>query len=146
MRGASVSSQIARLLLASIALLALLLAASVQGGTPPASSHERISIALDGGMEVVGDEMLHVTFDDFGRAQAYVRSNRPGAEIIAFDVDPEFVNAVRQAAVPQAQGRSFPNMPQIADPSKTSSSFGLPADWIDQPIGAAIRGTGRMVE
>lgn len=98
----------------------------VQGGTPPRASRVRIQVGPRGEMQVVGDDMLFVTFDDVGRARAYVVNNRPGAEIISFEIDPVFVEQVRRAAVPQAQARAFPDAPQIADPTRTSSSYGLP--------------------
>jgi len=116
----------------------------VQGGTLPKASLTRIKIGEQGEMEVTGDEMLFVTFDDIGRARAYVAINRPGAEIISFEVDAVFVQQVRRAAVPQAQGRNYPDAPQIADPTKTSNSFGLPAKWIDLLIQAARSGTGHI--
>jgi hypothetical protein len=42
--------------------------------------------------------------------------------------------------------REFPTLPQIADPTKTANSFGLPADWIERLQNAAIPGTGRLVD
>jgi RHS repeat-associated protein len=115
----------------------------VQGGTLPRASRVRIHIGAQGEMKVVGNEMLFVTFDDIGRVKAYVANNRPGAEIISFEVDPAFVTRVRKAAVPQLQGTNYPNAPQIADPTKTSSSFGLPANWIKELQQAARIGSGR---
>ena len=97
-------------------------------------------------MIIDGDSRLHVTFDDLGRAQAYVADNRPGAHIIAFDIDPAFVSRVRENAVPQDLGRSFPDAPQIVDPTKTESSFGLPFSWFDDLVDASIDGSGRIVE
>lgn len=96
-------------------------------------------------MTVSGDGMLFVTIDDLGRAQAFAANNRPGASIIAFDIDPAFVNGVRNAAVPQSQARNFPGAPQIADPLQTSGSFSLPAEWIPRLQDAVIPGTGRVV-
>lgn len=48
----------------------------VQGGTLPRASRMRIDINSRGGMDVVGNEMLFVTFDDIGRVKAYVANNR----------------------------------------------------------------------
>ena len=118
----------------------------VQGGTAPDASWERVTLGAGGNLEVSGDTMLFVTFDDLGRAKAYVTTNRPGAKIVAFDIDPAFVEDVRAAAVPQAQGRAFPDVPQIADPTKTSGSYGLPSKWINRLEEAAIPGTGRIIE
>jgi hypothetical protein len=38
----------------------------------------------------------------------------------------------------------FPKLPQIADKTKTNSSFGLPLDWIEQLKASSIRGTGKI--
>lgn len=118
----------------------------VQGGTPPLASQSRIGIGPSGEMTIEGSNMLFVTFDDLGRARAYVAANRPGAEIISFDVDAAFVADVRASAVPEFEARMSPGVPLIADPSKTNSSFGLRADWIDRLAEAALEGTGRIVE
>ena len=118
----------------------------VQGGTPPQASVERIRISPEGNMIVDGDEMLFVTFDDLGRAQAYVANNRSGAQIVAFDVDPSFVQQVRDNAVPQEAGRQFRGSPQIADPTRTDSSFGLPTEWINELVASSVEGSGRIVQ
>ncbi len=118
----------------------------VQGGVPPAASRARIGIGSSGEMTVSGDGMLFVTFDDLGRAEAFVSTNRPGASIVAFDVDPTFVTQVRNAAVPMRQAGNFPGAPQVADPLQTSGSFGLPSEWISRLQDAAIPGTGRVVD
>lgn len=97
-------------------------------------------------MIVDGDDMLFVTFDDLGRARAYVSNNRPGAAIVAFDVDPTFVSRVRESAVPQDVGQVFRDRPQIADPTKTDSSFGLPSSWIDELVSSSVPSSGRIVK
>ena len=118
----------------------------VQGGTPPRASHERIRISPEGNMIVDGEARLYVTFDDLGRAQAYVANNRLGAQIVAFDIDPAFVDRVRANAIGQADAHLFPDVPQIADPTKTDSSFGLPQAWFDDFVDASVPGSGRIVE
>jgi len=115
----------------------------VQGGELPKASKTRIGIGEKGEMTVEGSDMLHVTIDDAGRARAYRAENRPGGEIISFEVDPAFSNEVRAAAKRQAQAREFPSAPQVDDPTKTSNSFGLPEEWIEKLKQAAKPGTGR---
>ena len=118
----------------------------VQGGTPPRASKFRIMIGKMGNM-VVKDkekEALFVTFDDVGRVKIYQAKNRPGSEIISFEVDPKFVQQVREAAVYEKDARSFPNAPIIADPTKTNGSFGLPPEWTEKLINAAKSGTGKI--
>lgn len=119
----------------------------VQGGIPPAASRDRISIGELGQMLVDDpDDVLYVTFDDVGRARAFSDINRPGSRIIAFDVDPEFVDELRAVAVAQHEARNNPALPHIADITKTESSFGLPTEWIERLTEHAKIGTGRFVE
>src|SRR5262249_43887628 len=64
--------------------------------------------------------------------------------IISIALNAELVKLVRESAVPQEQGRAFPNAPQIADPTKTPNSFGLPRAFIERLIKASRPGTGRI--
>lgn len=118
----------------------------VQGGTPPKASKFRISIGEKGEMVVANKEResLFVTFDDIGRVKVYQSKNRPGSEIISFEVDPKFVEQVRRFAVREKDVRLNPNVPIKADPTKTQSSYGLPPEWIDKLIEASRQGTGRI--
>jgi RHS repeat-associated protein len=115
----------------------------VQGGTPPAASRARISIGATGEMEVQGKAMLHVTFEDAGHSR-YFLTRRPGAEVVSFEVDRSLINQVRTSAVRQAQARAFPGMPQIDDPTRSASAFGLPLQWHRQLESAAVTGSGRV--
>lgn len=115
----------------------------VQGGVPPAASRARIGVGAGGELEVQGRAMLHVTFEDAGHTR-YFLGRRPGAQAISFEVDPAFVSQVRTSAVPQAQARAFPGMPQIDDPTMTASAFGLGSSWQRQLEAAAVPGTGRI--
>jgi hypothetical protein len=115
----------------------------VQGGVPPAASRARIGVGAGGELEVQGRAMLHVTFEDAGHTR-YFLGRRPGAEAISFEVDAAFVGQVRASAVPQAQARAFPGMPQIDDPTRTASAFGLGSSWQRQLEAAAVPGTGRI--
>jgi hypothetical protein len=80
------------------------------------------------------------------------------AYIVSFEVDGEFVAELRQVAVSQAEGAANPDLPQFADPTKTSvgvrerlgprggesSGYGLPSNWIQRLERAARPGTARM--
>ena len=116
----------------------------VQGGELPKASYKRITIGENGEMQITGSNRLYVTFDDFGRASAFRDINRPGGEIVSFEVDPAFVRQVRSSAVPQAEGRASPEMPQTADPTRTPNSFGLPEQWFDMLKNATRPGSGRI--
>ncbi|MEJ7709885.1 MAG: hypothetical protein WKF84_08500 [Pyrinomonadaceae bacterium] len=87
-------------------------------------------IGEQGQMEVVGKARLFVTFDDAGRAHLFRNKNRSGAEIISFEIDPFFVRKVQKAAVSQAEGREFPNAPQIADQLKHQVRMAYPKNGL----------------
>ena len=114
----------------------------VQGGIPPRASKFRIFIGESGEMVVKDKTNLFVTFDDMNRVKIFNGVNRAGkAEIISFEVKTSFVQQVRKFAVPQENARMFPKLPQIADKTKTNSSFGLPLDWIEQLKASSISNT-----
>jgi hypothetical protein len=94
-------------------------------------------------MNIQGSKMLHVTLEDAGHTR-YFLARRPGATAISFEVDQGFANQVRASAVRQAEARGYPGMPQIDDPTKSASAFGLPAPWHTQLTGAAVPGTGQI--
>jgi len=117
----------------------------VQGGIPPRASKFRIFIGESGEMVVKDKTKLFVTFDDMNRVKVFNGVNRAGkAEVISFQVKTSFVQQVRKVAVIQDEGKKFPELPQIADETKTNSSFGLPANWIEMLKDSTIRGTGRI--
>lgn len=47
-------------------------------------------------------------------------------------------------AVPQAKAKSNPNRPEIADPTKSNSAYGLPANYIEKLQQGAVKGTGKV--
>jgi hypothetical protein len=117
----------------------------VQGGELPKASKFRMFIGNEGKMVVKGKDRLFVTFDDFNRVKVFQAENRLGkAEVISFEVKTSFVQQIRKFAVIKDEGKKFPNLPQIADETKTNSSFGLPIDWIKQLKNSAIKGTGKI--
>jgi len=117
----------------------------VQGGIPPRASKFRIFIAESGEMVVKDKTNLFVTFDDMNRVKVFNGVNRAGkAEVISFEVKTSFVQQVRKFAVQERKARQFPDLPQISDPTKTNSSFGLPPTWIEMLKDSTIKGTGRI--
>ena len=54
------------------------------------------------------------------------------------------VGKVKSNAVPQYEGKTFPNKPQISDPSKSSGAFGLPEEYIKKIEAQAIKGSGKI--
>lgn len=67
-----------------------------------------------------------------------------GAYITSFEVPEALANEIRSSAVPQAQGKAYPNSPQRVDPTKSKDAYGLPKNWIDKIRKQAIPGTGKI--
>ncbi|MBP0011491.1 hypothetical protein [Roseofilum sp. Belize Diploria] len=138
----------------------------VQGGVPPKASWERVQVGADGVIDIIPEPgktkqtKLYITFDDPKRAQVYLRDNRPGGQIVSFEVDSDFVNEVRANAVPQNQVRHNRGAPEISDPSRTtpsvrqelglaayeSTGYGLPPKWIEKLVEAAKPGTFKIIK
>jgi hypothetical protein len=117
----------------------------VQGGELPKASKFRMFISNEGKMVVKGKDKLFVTFEDFNRVKIFQAENRLGkAEVISFEVKTSFVQQIRKFAVIQDEAKKFPNLPQMADETKTNSSFGLPFNWIKQLKNSTIKGTGKI--
>ncbi|MBW8682702.1 RHS repeat-associated core domain-containing protein [Chitinophaga rhizophila] len=118
----------------------------VQGGQGDNQSQPRVLFGRDGKISIRGNEMLFVTLDDKAH-QIYFYQKRGGAEagveIVSFEIPRSLANEIVNNAVPQRKGREFPNSPQISDPSKSRSAYGLPKAYIDKIRQRAIPGTGR---
>ena len=51
---------------------------------------------------------------------------------------------LEKMAVPQAKAQSYPDRPEIADPTKSKGAFGLPANYIEKLEKGAVKGTGKV--
>ncbi|MCF6405535.1 hypothetical protein L3C95_21705 [Chitinophaga filiformis] len=118
----------------------------IQGGQGDKQSQERVLFSRDGKISIRGNDMLFVTLDDKAH-QIYFYQKRggaeAGAEIVSFEIPRSLANEIVNSAVPQRKGSAFPNSPQISDPSKSRSAYGLPKAYIDKIRQQAIPGTGR---
>ena len=90
----------------------------------PNYSKERFILDNDN-LSILGDDMLHVTFQDTDRVIEFfiIRGNK--SEVVVAEINPEFVKKIRANAVKQKDKRLFPEAHQIDDPSKTNNSFGI---------------------
>lgn len=66
-----------------------------------------------------------------------------GAEIVSFAIPKNLANEIFANGVPQAQEKTNPGEPQLSDPTKYSSAYGLPKAYIDKIKQQAIKGSGR---
>ena len=118
-----------------------------QGGELPNASQKRIIIDENGNIKIKGDKMLYVTLDDKAH-QVYFYNKRggagKGAEVTSFEIPEALAKEIKSNAVPQYEGKTFPNKPQISDPSKSSGAFGLPEEYIKKIEAQAIKGSGKI--
>ncbi len=118
-----------------------------QGGELPNASRSRVSFDANGNVNIEGNEMLYVTLNDKAH-QVYFFQKRGGAgkdvQIVSFEIPQSLAEEIVANGVPQAQGKAYPNSPQISDPGKSNSAYGLPKAYIDKLRQQAIPGTGKV--
>ncbi|QFG54461.1 hypothetical protein [Chryseobacterium sp.] len=106
----------------------------VQGGTDlPNFSKFRLHIK-NNKVVIDGEDMLHITFDDVWRVAHFWTKRGKESEVFVARIDKSFIDKIRKEAVSQKRGKEFPSRPQIDDPTKTSSSFGIPKSYFDELI------------
>lgn len=125
-------------------LVDVALVSRVQGGILPRASQHRIALTADGGIDVIGDKTLWVTVDDMGRSRAFLDANRPGGEIVSFQVSADFAKEIRAAAVVEDGARGAGSAPIMGDVTRTDCSFGLRGDWIQRLEEEMIKGSGKL--
>jgi RHS repeat-associated protein len=118
-----------------------------QGGELPNASRSRISFAKNGEINIAGNEMLYVTLNDKAH-QVYFYQKRGGSEkgsqIVSFQIPQSLADEIVANGVPQAQGKANPGSPQLSDPTKSNSAYGLPKAYIDKLRQQAITGSGKV--
>lgn len=88
-------------------------------------------------------EYIHFNFGSEERALEYLRRNRPGGEIIAFEVSEEWVRSLRSAAIPQRGTGEIRNIPRLVDVTAAPDQLEVPTDLIDEMAEFVIPGTAR---
>jgi hypothetical protein len=115
----------------------------VQGGVLPNASRVRFQLGEAGRVTIAGDDMLFVNLGQEGRALEFLAKRGETAELVRFDVTPEFAARLRAAAVPQRVGRQFPGRPQLVDPTRAPDQFGIPSSMFDDLLNNIVPGTFR---
>lgn len=119
--------------------------------------NQRILMSEDGTVQIPivlskkgrgAERNLYLNCGDESRAQVFLAQRRQqfdDNEIKAFDVDADFVDALKAEAVAEADRAQHPDKPVVADPTKANNQFGLGADQIDKLRKAIVPGSGRKV-
>lgn len=122
----------------------------VQGGVGNSSSQGRLIVQSDGTLSIDGTTMLYINFGQEGRALEFkaLREAEGSATIVEFEVDPAFVQRLRDEAVPQRGARQvspdLPRPPQQADRRTVPDSFGIPCEMFADFLAAIIPGSVRV--
>lgn len=113
----------------------------------PYKDSQRISVDGSGNVKIKVDSHLYITIDDQNHATYYYNkkgASEEGATITSFKVSKKVADEIRQMAVPQAKGKSFPDRPQQVDVTKSKSAYGLPSNYIEKLEGGIIKGSGKV--
>ncbi len=108
---------------------------------------KRISVDGSGNVKIKGKTTLYITIDDQNHATYYYNkkgASEGGASITSFKITKQVADEIRSMAVPQAEGRNYPNRPQQVDKGKSLGAYGLPASYIDKLEKGVIQGSGKV--
>jgi RHS repeat-associated protein len=111
---------------------------TTKGGTP--GSQQRLEITEDGNLKITGKGMLHLNFGDWERAKWWLNNRGPGSYVVIFEVSNEFLDALRELAVPQNLARDFPGFPQIDDPA-FPDQYGIPSTMFEWLLESVVPGS-----
>jgi RHS repeat-associated protein len=116
----------------------------VQGGGPTGSK-PRIKIRF-GKVLISGRDMLFLNFGNTERAMELLARRSAGgpAQIVAFEVAAEFVQWLRDNAVPEAVSKQFPGSP-IAVDLNDGDQFGLPSTLFRRLFENMVPGSGHVL-
>jgi hypothetical protein len=110
-------------------------------GTP----NTRLSIDGNGNVSITGKARLWLNFGQEGRAQDYlakrVAQGMDGVAIKQFNVTSEFLERVRDAAVPESEAAANPGSPIIGDPTKAPDQYGLHSSWFNDLLDNVVPDT-----
>jgi hypothetical protein len=109
---------------------------------------QRVSVDESGNVNIANTKTkLYITIDDKNHVEYYYNKkggSEGGATITSFQVKKEVANEIRQMAIPQDKAKTYPNLPEQADISKSESAYGLPAEYIQKLQKGIIQGTGKV--
>ncbi|MEF3063135.1 hypothetical protein V4C85_25360, partial [Ralstonia solanacearum] len=119
----------------------------VQGGTPPLASRNIISIDANGN-PVIKDTTLNISIGTDEHAQ-YFLQQRPGAQVVSFDIPNWMHDFIKESAIPQFGYKSNPLnqgglAPKIVDPTTPGMSYELPSIWGKWLQESAVPGSGKV--
>jgi hypothetical protein len=96
-------------------------------------SRSLVHVDADGNVRVEGGASAHLNFGSFERAMEFVLNNSQGnARIIRFEVDEDWVRAVRSAALPEHGTKDLHGQPRLVDVRFADDQFEIPPGLIGE--------------
>ena len=116
----------------------------VEGG----GSRELIEInQATGNVRLARGETIHLNFGSEERALEFLRANRArGARVVAFEVDEQWVRALRSGAIPERGTRAIRGTQRSVDVTAAEDQLQIPGNLIDELEQFIIPGSGREVQ
>jgi RHS repeat-associated protein len=83
-------------------------------------------------LTISGNDMLFVNFGQEARAMQFLAKRGDNAVLLEFKITKDFVDKIKNDAVPQSQGRLYPTKPQVVDATKAPDQFGIPQNYFQE--------------
>lgn len=116
----------------------------VEGG----GSRTLIDVAANGDVAITRGQTIYLNFGSPERALEFVTQNRgTGARVVAFEVDEQWVQSLRSAAIPEFRtGPLAGRQPRLVDIRFAEDQMEIPSSLIDELVQFIVPGSGRSVE
>ncbi|MBN1657602.1 MAG: DUF4157 domain-containing protein, partial [Anaerolineae bacterium] len=113
----------------------------VEGG----GSKELVNIAPSGQVKINPEKGAFLNFGSRARAEEFLQKRGPGARIVAFEVDEQWVRSLRSAAMPE-EGTGNISGPKLVDVRFAEDQLYIPPDLVPELQDFVIPGSGQVVQ
>jgi hypothetical protein len=115
----------------------------VEGG----GSRELITVSPGGDVSVMSGSTIHLNFGSEERALEFLQKREVGAKIIAFEVDEQWIQSLRSAAVPEHGTRVIGGQqPRLVDVTYAHDQLEIPPSLIGELQDFIVPGSGRILQ
>jgi hypothetical protein len=113
----------------------------VEGG----GSKDLITVSPERNVRVQHDEGVFLNFGSRARAEEFLQKRGAGARIVAFEVDEQWIQSLRSAAMPE-QGTTGIRGPKLVDVRFAADQIYIPPDLVPELQDFIIPGSGHVVK
>ena len=115
----------------------------VEGG----GSRRLVHIDAHGNVSLKSGKTVHLNFGSLERAQEFLAKREPGSRIVAFEVEPRWVEAARSAAIPEGGTKALAGrQPRLVDVTYADDQLEVPGKLIHDLQEFILPRSGRSVE